>query len=125
MGKMSNLDVVLDEMITCGQNLVKAAQELKELFSEEGAVKPQKTASKQLFDPTPKKKEDPKEVKAEPEAKTYTFQEVRGIMASLSGSGKKTEAKALLTKFGASRLSEVKEEDFPALVAEAEAILNG
>lgn len=122
MGKMSNLDVVLDEMITCGQNLVKAAKELKELFSEEGAVVPQQTASKQLFDPNPKKK---KEAKEEPETKTYTFEEVRGIMANLSGSGKKAEAKALLTKFGASRLSEVKEEDFPALVAEAEAILNG
>lgn len=123
MSNMSNLDVVLDEMINCGQNLVAAAKELKELFSEEEAPKSaKKTASKQLFDPTPSKKE---ESQAEPEVKTYTFQEVRGIMANLSGNGKKTEAKALLTKFGASRLSEVKEEDFSALVAEAEALLNG
>ena len=39
--------------------------------------------------------------------------------------GKKTEAKALLTKYGASRLSDVKEEDYPALVAEAEVLANG
>ena len=70
----------------------------------------------------PAKKEEPK---PEPETKTYTFQEVRGIMASLSGKGMKAEAKALLTKFGASRLSEVKDDDYAALAAEAEALLNG
>ena len=46
-------------------------------------------------------------------------------MASLSGKGMKAEAKALLTKLGASRLSEVKEDDYAALAAEAEALLNG
>lgn len=46
-------------------------------------------------------------------------------MASLAGKGKKAEAKALLTKYGAGRLSNVKEEDYPALVAEAEVIDNG
>ncbi|MBO4456231.1 MAG: hypothetical protein J5802_00780 [Butyrivibrio sp.] len=64
------------------------------------------------------------EAKSEPAAKTYTFQEVRGIMASLAGNGKKAEAKAILDKFGVNRLSEVKEEDFPSLVAEAEEMLN-
>ena len=46
-------------------------------------------------------------------------------MATLAGKGKKAEAKALLTKFGANRLSEVKEDDYVALVAEAEVIANG
>ena len=61
----------------------------------------------------------------EAEVKKYSFQEVRGIMASLAGKGKKAEAKAILTKYGASRLSDVKEEYYPALVAEAEVIVNG
>ena len=38
---------------------------------------------------------------------------------------KKAEAKALLTKFGANRLSEVKEDDYVALVAAAEELING
>ncbi len=33
--------------------------------------------------------------------------------------------KALLTKFGANRLSEVKEDDYVALVAAAEELING
>lgn len=103
MSKMSNLDLVLDEMISAGQKMIEAATALKGIFS--GTVEPEKSA-------------------VEPEFKKYSFQEVRGIMASLSGKGKKAEAKALLTKYGASRLSEVKEADYAALVAEAEVILN-
>ena len=122
MSKMSNLDLVLDEMVTAGQKMIEAATALREMFSETEKPEEKKTATKPLFDPTPAKKEEPK---PEPETKTYTFQEVRGIMASLSGKGMKAEAKALLTKFGASRLSEVKEDDYAALAAEAEALLNG
>ena len=122
MSKMSNLDLVLDEMITAGQKMIEAATALREMFSETEKPEEKKTATKPLFDPTPAKKEEPK---PEPETKIYTFQEVRGIMASLSGKGMKAEAKALLTKFGASRLSEVKEDDYAALAAEAEALLTG
>ena len=104
MSKMSNLDLVLDEMITAGQKMIDAATALKEMFSD---IAP---AVRKIDTKTEKK---------------YSFQEVRGIMASLAGKGKKAEAKALLTKYGASRLSDVKEEDYPALVAEAEVIANG
>lgn len=100
MSKMSNLDHVLDEMITAGQKMIDAANELKEMLSE---VSVEKT-----------------EVKT----KTYTFEEVRGIMASLASKGKKDEARALLNKFGVNRLSEVKEDDYAALVAEAEVLTN-
>ena len=34
MSKMSNLDLVLDEMITAGQKMIDAATALKEMFSE-------------------------------------------------------------------------------------------
>ena len=111
MSKMSSLDLVLDEMITAGQKMIEAATDLREMFSE--------TAAPEKVTEVPAKETAP-----EPEIKKYTFQEVRGIMASLSGKGKKAEAKALLTKYGASRLSEVKEADYAALVAEAEVILN-
>ncbi len=69
MSKMSNLDQVLDEMITAGQKMIEAATALREIFSD--------------------------------------------------------TAKALLTKFGANRLSEVKEEDYTALVNAAKELING
>lgn len=112
MSKMSKLDLVLDEMITAGQKMIEANTALREMFSE--------TAAPEKVTETPAKEAAP-----EPEVKKYAFQEVRGIMASLSGKGKKADAKALLTKYGASRLSEVNEADYAALVAETEVILNG
>ena len=115
MSKMSNLDLVLDEMITAGQKIIDAATALKEMFSDTApAVSKTETKTEKKEAPAPA-----------PEVKKYSLQEVRGILASLAGKGKKAEAKALLTKYGASRLSDVKEEDYPALVAEAEVIANG
>lgn len=115
MSKMSNLDLVLDEMITAGQKMIDAATALKEMFSD---IAP----AVRKIDTKTEKKEAPAPA---PEVKKYSFQEVRGIMASLAGKGKKAETKALLTKYGASRLSDVKEEDYAALVAEAEVLANG
>ena len=107
MSKMTNLNLILDEMIASGQKMIETANELKKMFSSE-------EATEEATPPTP-----------EPEEKTYTFQEVRGIMATLMSKGKKAEAKSLLTMFNATRLSDVKESDYPALVAEAEVLLNG
>lgn len=82
MSKMSNLDLVLDEMITAGQKMIEAATALKEIFSEaEAPIKKTTTDTEPATTPEPA-----------PEVKTYTFQKVRGIMASLSGKGKKAEA---------------------------------
>ena len=115
MSKMSDLNLVLDEMITAGQKMIDAATALKEMFSEPEDTKPKNPACKPLFDATSAKKEEPAK---EPEPKNYSFQEVRGVMAALSGKGMKAE-------YGATRLSEVKEEDYAALVAEAEVLANG
>lgn len=51
---------------------------------------------------------------------TYTLEQVRGKLANLSRSGKQAEVKALLGEFGANKLSEVKEEDYAALMKRAE-----
>ncbi len=55
----------------------------------------------------------------------YTFEEVRGLMATLSSSGKKVQAKALLSSLNVTRLSEVKESDFATLATKAKELING
>lgn len=117
MIKMSNLDLVLDEVITAGQKMIEADNELKAMFSETSEPEPKKATKKKKTtdEPAPAETEVPK---------TYTFTEVRGIMAALSGQGKKAEAKALLQKFGANRLSDLDEKDYAALVEEAQVIAN-
>ena len=61
------------------------------------------------------------------ETKTYTFEEVRGILAGKSRSGHREEVKALITKYGGTQLSDYKDdpEKLASLVAEAEVIGNG
>lgn len=51
---------------------------------------------------------------------TYTLEQVRAKLATLSRAGKQAEVKALLGEFGANKLSEVKEEDYAALMKRAE-----
>ena len=63
------------------------------------------------------------EVKQVP-AKTYTFEDVRAILAQKSIDGYREEAKALITKFGGSRLSDIKQEDYAEFIKQAEGIGN-
>lgn len=64
----------------------------------------------------------PKEEPVEPEVKQPTLEEVRGLLARKSQEGKSAEVKALIEKFGASRLSEIQPEHYRALMAEAEGL---
>lgn len=56
------------------------------------------------------------------EVKQPTLEEVRGLLARKSQEGKSAEVKALIEKFGASRLSEIQPESYLALMAEAEGL---
>ena len=63
--------------------------------------------------------------KAAPEEKpAIKLEDVRTVLAEISRSGKTTEMKALLGKFGASRLSDVKPEDYANLLEAAKEVKN-
>ena len=67
--------------------------------------------------PEPDKAEQPKQQEKKEEIPLET---VRAKLAVLSRSGKKDEVKALLQKFGASKLTDVPKEKYPELMAAAE-----
>ena len=101
MSKMSELSQVLDEMIACGEGMIKAAKAIKEIFSST------------------------EEAPAVPEsAPSYTKEDVRGILAAKSAAGFKKEVKELLEKYGAQQLKQVDPKDYAALLKEAEVIGN-
>lgn len=101
MSKMSELSQVLDEMIACGEGMIKAANAIKEIFSST------------------------EEAPATPEASpSYTKEDVRGILAAKSAAGFKKEVKELLEKYGAQQLKQVDPKDYAALLKEAEVIGN-
>ena len=101
MSKMSELSQVLEEMIACGEGMIKAAKAIKEIFSST------------------------EEAPAVPEsAPSYTKEDVRGILAAKSAAGFKKEVKELLEKYGAQHLKQVDPKDYAALIKEAEVIGN-
>ncbi len=53
---------------------------------------------------------------------TVTMEQVRAVLAQKSKDGKKAQVKALLLKYDSGKLSGVKPEDYPALLAEAEVL---
>lgn len=122
MSKMSELSQVLDEMIACGEGMIKAANTLKDIFSstEETLAKTETKAAKKV---TKQEAAEPEAIKPEP-APTYTKEDVRGVLASKSAAGFKKEVKELLEKFGAQQLKQIDPKDYAALLKEAEVIGN-
>ncbi|AEE92547.1 conserved protein of unknown function [Tepidanaerobacter acetatoxydans Re1] len=51
-----------------------------------------------------------------------TLEQVRAKLAALTQSGKQAEVKALITKYGAKKLSEIPEDKYPELLKDAEGI---
>lgn len=127
MSKMSELALIINEMITCGEGIVKATKELtacgermiqsakklKEFFSAENLPEPKAIVANEAL---PAKEEAP--------VKTYSKEEVRGILAGKSAKGYGKEVKALLSKYGADKLSTLNPKHYSAVAAEAEDIGN-
>ena len=106
MGKMKELMHQIDELKRCGEILIGISEELKNIFS---STEPEeKNAS-----------EAPKE------EKMISLEDVRAVMADKSRMGFTAEVKALITKHGANKLSEVDANEYAALLKEAEGIGNG
>lgn len=134
MKTKEQLNKELDAFLADSEKALKAA---KKLISSTEAVlqtiremKEAEAAPETKSDtPEPDKAGDeapePAKEESAAEEKSYSFEEVRGIMAGLAGNGKRAEAKALLQKFGVSKLSDVMPEDYPRLVQEAQVIANG
>lgn len=95
MSKMSELSQVLDEMVSCGENLIQAAKALKDIFSS-----------------------------TEEEKKSVSLEDVRAVLAEKSRRGFTEEVKEIILKHGADRLSGIDPSEYESLLSEAEVIGN-
>lgn len=125
MSKMSQLAAELDELRHCGEILIGISDTLREMFSgseetpevQETPAEKSKGKAKAAKTAPAKEPEKP----AEPE-KQLTLADVRAVLAEKSRAGFTEEVKALITKHGADRLSEVPETEYAALLADAEVL---
>lgn len=117
MSKMSELSAILDEMIECGNGLVKAATALRDYYfsTAEQDVKPGKT---EVVSTAPSD-----------EAKTYSKEDVRALLAQKANEsdGKyKSVVKELVKKYSnGGTLKDIAPENYASLVAELEVATNG
>lgn len=121
MNHMNEITQLLDNIITCGESMAKIGKLLKEFIPEFADAIPQKTKAEQIAKPDATPAALP-EKKEEPAAKTYAFADVRKAFSAKSHEGYTDQVKVLITKYGAEKLSEVKETDYPALMADLEVI---
>ena len=81
----------------------------------------------EIYDPEkdePQAAEAPKEQPTlKHEEATVTFVQLRSRLSEISRSGKTAEVKELIAKYGASKLSDIAESDYAAVLAEAEGLV--
>ena len=127
MSTMSEISALLDEIKICSNTLISIYDELHNLIDgkEPDEEKPKaKTTRKKKS----KSEEAPETILEEqpPEepSKPLTFEEIQTAFGMKSKDGYTAEVKALITRFGAKKLSEIDMADYPALMKELEAIGN-
>ena len=98
----------LEEILVTAEKILTAVTELTKLVTD--FVKVIKELSEE---PTPVVEAPKNEI---------TLEDVRKVLTALSRDGHTAEVKALLTKHGVNRLSEVKAEEYESLLKEAEDI---
>ena len=80
----------------------------------------------EIYDPDkdePQAAEAPKEQPTpKQEEATVTFVQLRSRLSEISRSGKTAEVKELIAKYGASKLSDIAESDYAAVLTEAEGL---
>ena len=103
MNKSRELLEVLAELKQCNEALIKISGWLSEMLTAE---EKQEASVKVEFLETPQ----------------LELSDVRAVLAKKSSAGHTAEVRELLAKHGVKKLSEIDPEEYPALLAEAEAI---
>lgn len=121
MNHKNELIELLDSIITCGESMAKIGRLLKEVLPETAEAIPQESKDEAASETksTPAKLPEQTESPAVP---VYTFTEIRKAFSAKSHAGFTEQIRELISKYGADRLSGVKEEDYPALMTDLEVI---
>ena len=116
-----NLISISESLISISEKVSTVARVIAEIVSEF-----QGEQDKPAIE-TKTKKAAPKQIEAkaeepEPQAKEYTFTEVRTFLAEKSRAGHTAEVKKILAAHGADKLSDLDKAEYAAVMAEAEVL---
>ena len=121
MGKVKLLLDVVGDLRSLADSLQAVADAVAENDSS-AEMTTKESEEKGRMKAAAKKNTAKKTVKAEPEEKPLTLEEVRAVLAEKSRAGHTAEVKELLNKHGADKLSEIDPSEYPALLADAEVL---
>ena len=124
---ISNAEAVKDEApkeTAKKKNTSKKAEIKKEEPKKEDApkVEAEVTGVDESANNEPVKDAEPKEEKTGEDEPKVTKEQLREICASVMKAGKQSEVKEVFKKYGASKLPELKEEDYAAVYKDVEAL---
>ncbi len=132
MSRMSELAQTLDDLtevgqrlMACGEDLIKAAARVKDCFSGEDESEQEKPKTAGRRRAAKESESEPAEETASeaPMPKVYTKEEVRALLAELSQSGYREDAKALVKKYAeGGSLTDIDPARYPDLVEEVHSI---
>ena len=122
MGKVKLLLDVIGDLRSLADSLQAVADVVAENDGSAEMTSTKELEEKARTKAAAKKNTAKKTVKAEPEEKPLTLEEVRAVLAEKSRAGHTAEVKELLNKHGADKLSEIDPVEYPALLAEAEVL---
>ena len=117
MNKVTELLDAIVCVITNVRNLADSLQVVADVITE---LKTVETIEHKTVSQISEKVVRPKKEKA----KEYTLEDVRGVLAKKSQNGLTTEVKALITKFGGSKLSDIDPSKYAEIIKEAEVLGN-
>ena len=98
MSKMSNLNILLGDLVKHTEAIVEIVKEMKNMFSEEPAALPEKTET------------------------ILSFTDLRAKLAEKSREGFTAEIKAILISHGVEKLSAIQPSDYETVLKEVEAL---
>lgn len=116
MGKFKELAIAIEEIESGAKKVLEDISKLKVSFATS-----EDDWNNYSDEEITREEAEVKTTVATPE-KVLTLEEVRKTLAGYSRNGKTAEVKALLQKYGANRLSEIKPQDYISLLKEAEVL---
>ncbi len=122
MGKVKLLLDVIGDLRSLADSLQAVADAVAENDSSAEVTATKESEEKSRTKAVAKKNTAKKTVKAEPEEKLLTLEEVRAVLAEKSRAGHTAEVKELLNKHGADKLSEIDPSEYPDLLVDAEVL---
>lgn len=119
MSNMSNLCLLLEEIIEHSEGILEAAKEIRSIFSEEAETP---ALSEKAEAKAPEKTTTAAKAAPAPPAKELSFTELRAKLAEKSRAGFTADIKKILLNHGAEKLSAIQPADYETVLKEVEAL---